>query len=95
MYICFHIVTIKGTTLREANSLKPISTESILSIFPSPVRSFKSRTFLLRSGLTGPAPCQQKDNKTMSVQKKKWINEGENDTIKMRGITHHYSEIRP
>jgi len=36
-------------TFKEANSRNPISTESILSIFPSPVRSLKSRTILLLS----------------------------------------------
>jgi hypothetical protein len=34
-------------TFKEASSFSPISTESIVSIFPSPVRSFKSGTRLL------------------------------------------------
>ena len=37
-------------TFKDANSLSPISTESIISIFPSPVRSLKSRTDLTLSG---------------------------------------------
>lgn len=44
-------------TFKLASSLKPISTESILSIFPSPARSFKSRTSLLLSGPSAPGPC--------------------------------------
>ena len=41
-------------TFKDANSLSPISTESILSIFPSPVRSRKSRTDLTLSGSSPP-----------------------------------------
>lgn len=36
-------------TFKEANSLRPISTDSILSIFPSPVKSLKSRLLLSES----------------------------------------------
>ena len=41
-------------TFKDANSLSPISTESIISIFPSPVRSLKSRTDLTLSGSSPP-----------------------------------------
>lgn len=41
-------------TFKEANSLKPISTESMLSIFPSPDKSLKSRTSLLLLSESSP-----------------------------------------
>jgi hypothetical protein len=47
-------IFLKKKTFKEANSRNPISTESILSIFPSPVRSLKSRTTLLLSGSPPP-----------------------------------------
>lgn len=46
-------------TFKEASSFKPISTDSMLSIFPSPVRSLISGTnLLLFSGFRSPGKCK-------------------------------------
>lgn len=62
-------------TFKEANSLSPISTESILSILPSPVRSLKSRTGLLLSESAPPVPLIQyyslSNGKQLKEKKKK------------------------
>lgn len=54
---CWHIS--KRKTFKEASSFKPISTASMLSMFPSPVRSLKSSTSLPLCGLLSPAQHQR------------------------------------
>lgn len=44
-------------TFKDASSLKPFSTKSMLSIFPSPVMSLKSRASLFILAESSPDEC--------------------------------------
>lgn len=53
-------VIYQKETFKEASSFNPISTDSMLSIFPSPVRSLISGTrLLLLSGSRSPGKCKR------------------------------------